>query len=400
MNLRSSSPYWLLRHGLIHGYPSLWQDTSTDIVIMGAGISGALLAHEFAKAGYKTIVVDRRHAGTGSTAASTALLQYEIDTPLRELQQKVGAKNAVRSYLLCGEAIDEMEAICEKLPGSGLFNRKPSLQYASYKKDVAPLKEEFSLRKEAGIPLQWLDEDAVAQKFGFSKPAALLSKNGAEADAYRITHELLQTAIRRGIRVYDNTAITHIRHEKRGVVLKTADGYRIKAKKLFIACGYESQQYIPHQVQKLHSTYAITSEPFETKDFWYKNALIWETATPYLYMRTTSDKRILIGGKDVPFTNPTHRDRLLAAKAHDLERSFAQLFPAIPFKTDFKWVGNFAGTKDGLPYIGSIRQRPHTWFALGFGGNGITFSIIAARLLRELINGKRNPDLDIFSFDR
>ena len=87
-------------------------------------------------------------------------------------------------------------------------------------------------------------------------------------------------------------------------------------------------------------------------------------------------------------------------KTKSLERSFAKLFPQIEFKTDFKWAGTFASTKDGLPFIGSIRQRPHTYFALGFGGNGITFSAIAADLIKDLLAGKKNKDAAIFHFDR
>jgi len=346
------------------------------------------------------IIVDGRHAGTGSTAASTALLQYEIDKPLHELVHLVGEKNAVRSYLLCREAIFELQKICDKLNDPDLFFTKPSLQYASYEKDVAGLEKEFMLRKKAGIPLRWLEKKDIEQLFGFSKPAGLLSADGAEADAYKITHRIFEKWIPHGLEVYDNTMITGIHYPRDGVELVTAGNRKIRAKKLVIACGYESQRYIPQKVQELQSTYAIASEPFVEKDFWYKNALIWETATPYLYMRTTADKRLIIGGKDVEFSNPRKRDAILLQKARALEKAFGKLFPEIPFKTDFKWAGTFASTKDGLPYIGSINQRPDTYFALGFGGNGITFSLLAARIIRDMIGGKVNRDAEIFSFSR
>ena len=153
-------------------------------------------------------------------------------------------------------------------------------------------------------------------------------------------------------------------------------------------------------MQELDATYAIASEPFSENKFWYKNALIWETATPYLYLRTTSDNRILMGGKDIPFSNPDKRDSLLIQKAKSLEQSFSKLFPGMLFKTDFKWAGTFASTKDGLPYIGSIPQRPNTYFALGFGGNGITFSAVAANIIKDLLMGKKNRDAALFRFDR
>ncbi|HEY4874281.1 MAG TPA: FAD-dependent oxidoreductase, partial [Puia sp.] len=81
-------------------------------------------------------------------------------------------------------------------------------------------------------------------------------------------------------------------------------------------------------------------------------------------------------------------------------KSLAKLFPGIIFKTDFKWAGTFATTKDGLPYIGKISQRPHTYFALGFGGNGITYSLIAAQAITQSVLGKKHKALELFSFDR
>ena len=148
---------------------------------------------------------------------------------------------------------------------------------------------------------------------------------------------------------------------------------------MIIACGYESQKYIPFKVQELQSTFAIASEPFEQKDFWYRNALIWETANPLL-IPADNKRQQNISRAEKTFRLPTQIKEivLIPQKTKSLEQSFSKLFPEIEFKTDFKWAGTFASTKDGLPYIGPIRQRPHTYFALGFGGNGITFSAIAA----------------------
>jgi glycine/D-amino acid oxidase-like deaminating enzyme len=385
---------------LISNYPSIAQDEKTDIVVMGAGITGALCAWHLAKAGFSVIVCDKRHVGMGSTAASTALLQYEIDTPLRELITKVGAENAVRSYELCAYSIEAVEKIANNFEGAAGFRYRPSVQYASFKKDVSGLEEEYRLRKQNGFKVSWWDAEKVEDTLGFEAPAAIYSQLGAEIDAYRLTHHLLQSILRKDAKVFDNTAITHINHQKRSVELKTEQGFTIRAKHLVIACGYESQQYIPQKVETLHSTYAMVSEPLPEKDFWYRNCLIWETADPYLYLRTTTDKRILIGGLDDDFYSPEKRDARIPDKSKQLLASFQKKFPDIPFRIDFQWAGTFASTKDGLPYIGSIRQRPNTWFALGFGGNGITFSLLAAEQLTAAISGHPEPDMNIFSFNR
>src|ERR1700712_827538 len=115
MNLYEQNPYWLMKDGIVASYPSLDKDLDIDVAIMGAGISAALTAWHLRNKGLKVAVFDRRHAGMGSTAASTAFLQYEIDTPLTELSNYVGETNAVKSYELCRKAIYDIEDICKKL---------------------------------------------------------------------------------------------------------------------------------------------------------------------------------------------------------------------------------------------------------------------------------------------
>jgi glycine/D-amino acid oxidase-like deaminating enzyme len=400
MDLRSHYPHWLLVHGIIASYASLPANEQTQIAVMGAGITGALVAWHLCKAGFEVIIVDKRHVGMGSTAASTALLQYEIDVPLHQLSKLIGEEKAARSYRLCLKAVEDIAAICKDMKTDIGFNNKPSLQFASYKKHVAALQEEYRLRTKHGIALQWQDAADIKNKWGFSKPAGLLSDCGAELDPYKLTHVLLQECIHMGARVYDSTEITGIEHRKHSVVLHAAGGYKITAGQLVIACGYESQQYISRRVELLSATYAVVSEPLPAGDYWYRNSLIWETAVPYLYLRTTPDNRILIGGKDTPFSNPQKRDALLPQKVKALTHTFQQLFPHIALKPDFYWAGTFGNTKDGLPYIGQIPERPHTWFALGCGGNGITFSVLGAQIIRDALLKKRNDDAALFAFDR
>src|SRR5204863_3626562 len=134
MDLRSGFPYSLLQYGIIASYPSLQQNIATDVAIIGGGISGALTAWYLSQAGFDVVVVDRRHIGMGSTAASTSLLQYEIDVPLYELINKIGEKNATRSYHLCREAIHIMASLAHKLRVKDGFRTKSSFQFASFLK--------------------------------------------------------------------------------------------------------------------------------------------------------------------------------------------------------------------------------------------------------------------------
>lgn len=400
MDLRSHYPYWLMKDGLATSYTSLKENIKTDIAIIGAGISGALIAYYLRDSGFSVTVIDRRHTATGSTAASTSFLQYEIDVPMHHLAEKYGTNHAVTSYRLCREAIDTLGDICKKTDKRTDFKKMPSLQFASYKKDVDMLETEYRMRKQHGFDVALLGPEEVGSTFGMNAPAALLSADAATMNAYLLTHYILKDGEQHGQKVYNNTDVVHIDHTDKKVILHTDKGYRVQADKLIIACGYESSRYLPHKVAAVHSTYAVISEPMPDQEFWYRNSLVWETAQPYLYFRIADNNRILIGGKDDPYHNPRKRDANVRHKAALLQQAFNKRKPGIPFVADMSWAGAFSVTKDGLPYIGSIRQMPRTYFALGFGGNGITFSAIAADIISRKLQGKKHPGEDIFSFDR
>jgi glycine/D-amino acid oxidase-like deaminating enzyme len=399
MDLRSGYPLWLVKSGLPFGYPKLEKNIKTDVVVLGGGISGALTAHYLSKHNIKCVVVDGRTIGLGSTCASTALLQYQIDESMSSLAEKIGKKEAVRAYRLCANAVDELQRVCTRVGYDG-FERKKTLFFASYKRDAAFVQREYEMHLDAGFDVEYLSQRDIKKMFGFPAPNALYSNHSAHIDAYLLTHALLQYNLRRGQEVYDRTNVADIRHHRKGVTLATQEGFTIKCNKMVYATGYEAVQYIRKKIVNLSSTYAIASEHSDMKENWYEDCLIWETKNPYLYLRTTGDRRIIVGGRDEPYYSPAKRDAKTKQKSKQLREDFGKLFPHTAFNTEFSWTGTFGSTKDGLPYIGEYKELPNALFALGFGGNGITFSVIAAKIIADLLRGKANRDSNLFSFNR
>lgn len=402
MDLLSSTPYWPIKDGLVRSYPSLERDLTCDVAVIGAGISGALVAWHLIEAGCSVAVLDRRDVAHGSTAGSTSLLQYEIDEPLYRLARRYGWEDASHSYHRCREAIDGIEKLARRLRIACHFERKTSLLLARDRSHLARLHAEFDARKKAGFAVEWWNRTRIAAESTLPYPAAIHSRDGGQLDAYLLTHGLLAHAHRRGACIHDRTTVTSCRRRARSVELTTATGIRVKARHLIVATGYETEAFLPvRKLTELHSTYALVSEPVETFEGWpSERSLLWETSDPYTYLRTTADNRIILGGYDEPFSNPQARDRLLNAKAAALLRRFHQLLPRIPLKVAYAWTGTFARTSDGLPLIGRHPEFAHTWFALGYGGNGITYSFIAAELIRDQILGRPNPDGRILGFGR
>ena len=132
-----------------------------------------------------------------------------------------------------------------------------------------------------------------------------------------------------------------------------------------------------------------------------RRPLIWEATTPYFYARTTTDNRIIIGGEDDPeLIEPAERDAAMPAKTERILRQLKTLCPDAELRADYAWSGAFSETSDGLPLIGRVRGYPHLYAAYGYGGNGITFSFLAARMIARMIAGEDEPWYDDLAVDR
>jgi glycine/D-amino acid oxidase-like deaminating enzyme len=403
MDLTSGAPFWPLKNGLLGVYPPLLRDEKCDVVIIGGGVTGALCAYFLTVAGLDVVLLDKRDIGMGSTAASTSLLLYELDIDLVDLSNLIGLENARHAYSLCREAIDKIEALIPQLNHDCGFVRSKSLYLASRKRDMEKLAREYSARRDAGFRVDFWDERTLKKVSSVPHSAAILSHAAAQMDAFRFTHELLKKAATNGLRVYDRTAAEQYEYSSAGVRLKTTRGPAISAQKIIFATGYEAQQQLQQKVVQLHSTYAIVTEPLPNFAGWPEARrpwMMWETARPYLYLRATSDGRAIVGGEDIVFKNEIARDALISSKAGVLLERFHELFPDIKTEIAFAWTGTFGATKDGLAYIGKSPEFESALFALGFGGNGITFSIIAAEIIRDACLNCENPNAQLFGFKR
>ena len=107
-----------------------------------------------------------------------------------------------------------------------------------------------------------------------------------------------------------------------------------------------------------------------------------------------------MGGGDRDFKNAKRRDALLPKKEKELTKSFKKCFPEIDFIADYSWAGTFGETKDGLPYFGKPKPEDNEHYILGFGGNGITFSVMGMEAVVHSINKTPHPYLEYYKFDR
>jgi glycine/D-amino acid oxidase-like deaminating enzyme len=399
--VRTAQAYWLMRNGIGDAHAAGPAGGEYDIAIVGAGITGALVADSLIRTGARIVVLDSHEAGQGSTAASTALLQYEIDTPLVDLARELGSDRAMRAYRAGIESFALLERRFPELLAPAGYERRPSLYLASDEKAVAPLRAELAARRAIGAQCDWLDEAEVRRRFGCRRPGAILSALGAQMDPVRFTRGVLAGCLRHGVEICARTRVESIDGAADGLRLQLSRGGVLAAKHVVVCAGYQSLEFLERQVAKVDNTFALVTEPLADARRAALLPLIWESARPYLYLRGTQDGRLIVGGADVPFKGVAARELLLPRQVRRIAAAYEDLFGEALPPVDFAWAGSFAQTRDGLPYIGSAPgQHPRLQFALCYGGNGITCGVLAGDIVRTRIEGRTHDLDDILGFGR
>ena len=364
---------------------------------MGAGITGASIADALTAAGVKVAVVDKRGLARGSTMASTALVLYESDTPLITLTRKIGKEKAVRAWRRARLAV---ESLAVRLGELGLADiaRRDSLYLAGNVLGRKQLQREHEARQASGLPSRFLNRKALHDRYGIARAAALMGYGNLVIDPRKSTLALLNAAAANGARVFAPVEMTNVTPNRGSVTVTAADGRRIQCGQLVFATGYELPDGVPRRYHKINSTWAIATVPQERRRLWPGECCVWEASDPYLYIRTTSDGRVICGGGDEGISDEEKRDALLSRKTEMLRRKLQRLLPKLDTTVEFAWTGAFGETKTGLPIIGLLPHMPHCWIALGYGGNGTTYAAIAAAVIAGAIAGRPDADADLYQF--
>lgn len=366
------------------------------MLVVGMGISGAMIAEALTACRHQVMVIDRRGPMLGSTAATTALVQFEIDQPLTRLAGRIGRGAAEQAWRRSRLAVDNLTGRIEALGLRCRMQRRRSLYLAGDLLDGPALREEAAARRAAGIHAEWLDGDALRDRYGIDRDAAIESHGNLALDPRKLTAGLLLAARARGARFCAPVEAVDFRHSADEVTVSTAGGPVIRAGHVVLATGYELAAPVKVEGHRLISTWAIATSP-QPRRIWPGAAMIWEASDPYLYLRATEDGRVICGGEDEDFTDEERRDALLPEKAAAIAAGLARLLPGVDAVPEFAWTGSFGTTDTGLPLIGRLSRRPRMHAVMGYGGNGITYSRIAAEIIATTLDGREDADAGLYT---
>jgi len=381
-------------------YPYLTENITTDVIIIGGGITGSILAYYFTRQNIDCVLLEKNRIAFGSTSITTTLLQYELDSNLRDLEQYTPLENSLKAYKLGLQALLEIDTFIQDQGNNCDYEKKDTLLYTSKKEEIAALEEEYNLRKANGLDVQFLT--ASNNPFSFDLKAGVYTiEGGAQLDPYKYTHQLMEVSSSLGLRAFENTEVIKLNYLTDDVVVETTYGHKVNGKIIIVATGYNTQLFTPRNFGTKTTTFNIATKPVNSFEGWPGRVLIRDNSSTYHYFRTTHDHRILAGGEDVSFVPGIFDEATAQEKYSLLEQRLKNMFPLIKgIEADYKYCGAFASTQDNLGFLGKDPHNDKLWYCLGYGANGILFAILGGLMLSKLYLGSFDQNLKLFKVDR
>lgn len=377
MQLHHGTLYWPTTTKPFVAEPINEPRTHYDVIIVGAGMSGALTAHHLVQLGFTVALLDKRSGGEGSTSANTGLLQYSNDIMLSELIEQIGERDAVHFYSLCLQAMRDLQKLATPLDCD--FIPRKSIYYASTKEDEPRLLANYEALTKHGFPVE---------KNSFNDHLALITDEDAEINPLKFVQALLTEAQQNGAHLFPYTEVTDSFQEDGGVLLHTSLG-DMHADAVIYTTGYETPPVGKRILAAIHRSYVIVTEPVVVD----LDKMIWETAMPYLYIRITVDNRLIVGGLDEDIAHPPSEEAI-EKHAAKLQKQVEELLN-IKVQVAYSYGATFGESIDNLPFIGAHPTKKHHYYLLGYGGNGTVYSMMGAKMLAKLLKGEQAEGADI-----
>lgn len=399
MDLHKGSLYWPTTYQTTYRKKPAIKAEHYDAVIVGGGMSGALTALSLLDRGLQVAILDKRRFAAGSTSANTGLLQYSNDIMLHELIEQIGLIDAVDFYRNCLEAMKQLKRVADRLPVDPHFIGRESIYYASDENDVRRIEKEYQTLTKYGFPCTYWDRHALLKNTGIDRPCSIVTFGDAEVNPYAFANGIFDLAEAMGAHLFEFTEMLDAKESNGSLTITTSDG-KMRTKNIIFTTGYETLPVGKRCGADINRSYVIVTEPLKELPAWHEDALIWETKRPYLYMRTTADGRIIIGGLDENSGGMEITDELLRKRGNELQREFNGVFPHLDIQIDYVYCATFGESIDNLPFIGEHPHRKNHFYLLGYGGNGTVYSMLGAEILADQLCGIKHPAAHIVQVER
>jgi len=391
----ATTAYWAEPGGKSHIpdiYPTLEQDASAEVTIIGAGQAGLTAAYLLASAGKKVIVLEDGLIGSGETGRTTAHLYNALDDRYSAIEKAFSVEDSKLVAQSLTGAIDLIESIVQKENIDCDFARVDGYLILGEGWTQSDLEKEFEAAKRAGINVSWVDSAP-----DFNSGRAIKFPRQAQYHQNKYTEGLAKAATEKGAKIYTRTHVQKILGKENTV--QTLNEKRVTSNHIIQATNVPINDVITMWTKmKGFRTYAVAAKVPKGS---VSQVLWWDTTDPYNYLRIqkgTDDTHdvVIIGGQDhVVGTEFNNEERYQNLYKWAKER-LPQLGEIVS-----KWSGQVTEPMDGLPFHGQNPGDAESVLIItGDSGMGLTNATIGAMVTTDHILGKSNPYKDLYNPSR
>ena len=341
-------------------FPTLEGDIKTDVLIIGGGMAGILCAHFLQEQGVDYVLAEGREICSGVTKNTTAKITSQHGLIYQKIAKQRGMEMAAM-YLGANQAA--VRAYGELAKGIDCdFERKTNYVYS--------LKSRKKLEKEAKILTKIGFDNIFAEytELPFRVEGAIGFPNQAQFHPLKFVAGLAKR-----LRIYEHTYVKELKPHR--AVTEKGD---IVFDKVVFATHFPIDNKHGMYFMKMyqHRSYVIACEQGVNVEGMYV-----DEAMNGMSFRNYGDL-LLVGGGD-------HRTGKQGGGWREIEETSRKYYGEL--KEAARWATQDCITLDEVPHIGEYSKRmPGCYVATGFNKWGMTSSMVAARMLTDLICGREN----------
>lgn len=388
-----------------HGIKSIWKsyssgtdfsalsgDITTGVVVIGGGITGISTAHLLKKAGFNVVVLEALKTGGGSTGHSTGNLYVALEEGFDTILSKYDAETLRTVVSARQDAISLIEQNIAEYSIDCDYKTNPWYLYSSNEENAHRIDKEYEAAAEAGIPVALINDGEIP----FNAVKGIKIARQAQFNPLRYVQQLANAIAGGSCTIYENSPVVAIHEEGEMIRVETENG-NVFAK--YVVHATHTPKGIFLDFHSLLGTYREYGVAVKLASGNYPEGIFWgyyntnERFSVRSYSHGGSNYLIAVGQPHEVGQKENNTENI-----KNLENFLAERFDIAGVTN--RWGGQNYKPADGLPYIGRKSKGSNIFVATGFSTDGLTYGVLSAIIIRDLLTGKETKYTGLFDASR